>query len=73
VDLLVVGSAGRRDLAGALGRAEGILGREVNLNIYDPARFAAAVRDADPFVEDVLSKPKVWVVGDEGVLERMAG
>lgn len=72
VDLLVVGSAGRRDIASALGETEAHLGREVNLSLYTPARLSAAIRDADPFVRDVLDGPKTWLVGGQDELERLA-
>jgi predicted nucleotidyltransferase len=72
VDVFIVGSAGRRSLAVALGDVEAHLGREVNTVIYDRARFDAAVHDGDPFVSGVLSRPKIWVVGDESELGSMA-
>jgi predicted nucleotidyltransferase len=73
VDLFVVGTAGRRDVSVALSDAEARLGREVNLNIYGRGRFEAAVAGDDPFVADVLSKPKIWVVGDPHALGGVAG
>lgn len=73
VDLFVVGSVARKTLAGPLHEAEHVLAREVNLNIYDRRRFAESIREEDHFVLDVMSKPKIWVAGDPGVLEHMAG
>lgn len=72
VDLLIVGAAGRRDVAAALAVSEARLGREINLSLYDAQRFSAARVAGDPFLLDVLAKPKVWVVGDDAELERLA-
>lgn len=72
IDVLVVGDAGRRDLAVALDGVQERLGREVNLSIYTPARLAAAHGSGDPFVRDVMVKPKIWLVGDQGGLEELA-
>jgi predicted nucleotidyltransferase len=65
VDLFVVGMASRKTIAGALSDTEIRLQREINLSLYDPERFAEALRVADPFVHDVLLRPKTWLVGDE--------
>lgn len=73
VDVFVVGGGSRRDISVALSDAEARLGREVNLSIYDRRRFESAVAGGDPFVVDVLSNPKIWVVGDQHVLEAVAG
>ena len=72
VDLFVIGPASRKAVAAALDGAESRLRREVNLSLYDPKRFAEAVRAADPFVLDVLSQPKNWLVGDEHGLGALA-
>jgi predicted nucleotidyltransferase len=72
VDLFVVGSVSRRSLAAALSPVERTLGRDVNATVYDRTRLAAAVREGNHFVLDVMSKPKLWVMGDPGDLERLA-
>jgi len=73
VDVLVVGGAGRKDVSRYLVSAEEQLNREVNVTIYDGERLRAAVRDRNPFLEEVLSMPKIWVVGDQNELERLVG
>jgi predicted nucleotidyltransferase len=72
VDLAVVGRVGRKDLSAALGGAELQLGREINLVIYGRDRLRRLVRDGDEFVLDVLAKPKIWVIGDQSDLDRLA-
>ena len=73
VDLFVVGTVSRRGLAAALSTAEKTLGREVNATMYDRERLASAIRERNHFVLDVLSKPKLWVMGDQHELERLGG
>jgi predicted nucleotidyltransferase len=72
VDLAVVGTAGRKELSAALGGAELQLGREINLVIYGADRLRRLVRDGDGFVLDVVAKPKIWVIGDQSDLDRLA-
>lgn len=56
VDLLVVGSADRDDLDDLATRAQGRLGRPVNVRRVRPAAWADS---ADPFVASVRSQPTV--------------
>jgi predicted nucleotidyltransferase len=73
IDLFVVGMASRKAIASCLGDAETMLRREINVSLYEPGRFADAVRLGDPFVLDVMSRPKTWLVGDEDGLGALAG
>ncbi len=72
VDLMIVGSSGRQTIARALGDVETRLGRPVNVVIYSAERLAESVAARDSFVMDVLDGPKLWLVGDEDELERLA-
>lgn len=65
VDLFIVGTAGRKTIATSLGDAEARLHREINISLYEPNHFAEAVKRKDPFVLDVLARPKTWLVGEE--------
>ncbi len=71
IDLFVVGAVSRKAVSNALGDAEARLRREISVSLYEPARFEAA-RLQDPFVLEVLSRPKTWLVGDEGELGELA-
>jgi len=68
VDLLVIGTAPRRELAGALASPAGHLGREVNLALYTPAEFSTRLRAANHFITAVLAEPRIWLIGDEQAL-----
>ena len=68
VDVLIVGSASRREVATALAAAARLLGRELNPVIVAPADFASRWREGDHFIASVLSGPRIWLVGDEASL-----
>lgn len=70
--MFVAGTATRKMLSQALGEAEDTLGREINVTPYSSDRFASEIAAADPFVLNILSGPKLWLVGDELELERLA-
>jgi predicted nucleotidyltransferase len=65
IDLLVIGDVTLRELVSALGQAQRRLGREVNPTIYTPGEFAEKAAKGQPFVRNVLSGPKLLVIGDE--------
>ena len=59
---------GRPALAGPQRR----LGREVNPTVYRPAEFADRLAAGHHFLTAVLAAPKVYLVGDEHELSRVA-
>lgn len=70
VDLLVIGDAGLRRLAGPLRTAGQVLGREINPVTMTAAEFRRG-RKKNPFLVDVLGKPKLFVKGGPDELERL--
>ena len=73
IDLLVVGNASPVDLAVPLRKARESLGRDVNPSIYTPTEFAKKRAARDHFLSRVLGKPRLFVLGGEDELERIAG
>ncbi|MEO8029621.1 MAG: nucleotidyltransferase domain-containing protein [Gemmatimonadota bacterium] len=72
VDLLVVGSVTLAELVPLLRKAEGLLGREVNATVYPVKEFRSKSKHAAPFLKRVLTDAKLFVVGDEADLTRLA-
>jgi len=72
VDVLIVGSASRREVATALADAARSSGRELNPVIVAPADFTARWREGDHFILSVLAGPRIWLVGDEASLAALA-
>ncbi|MEK6709461.1 MAG: nucleotidyltransferase domain-containing protein [Nitrospinota bacterium] len=73
VDLLVVGSATFAEVASALAPAQDALGREVNPTVYPPQEFRRRRAAGHHFLKSVLGAPRIFLVGDEGELKRLAG
>ena len=72
VDVLIVGSASRREIATALAGAARPSGRELNPFIVAPADFTVRWRDGDHFIASLLSGSRMWLVGDETSLAALA-
>ena len=71
IDLMVIGNTSRFALTKPLREAEKRLARTVNPTVYRVAEFAQKVVSDDHFVRAVLDRPRLFVVGDEGDLERV--
>lgn len=72
IDVLLVGDAGFRDVVEALYPAQTTLGREINPKVFALDEFAAKAR-SEPFLRDVLSRPKIFLIGTADDLEELAG
>ncbi len=72
IDLIIIGKVTFADAVSALSQAQEILGREVNPVVYSVAEFKKRVAEKHSFVSDVLEGDKIFVMGDEDELGRMA-
>jgi predicted nucleotidyltransferase len=66
VDLMVVGQVSPKDLALPLRRARELLGRNINPTVYTPDEFDKKRAASDPFLKQVLGRPKLFVLGKQG-------
>lgn len=73
VDLLVIGDVAFADVVRALHPAQEALQREINPVVYNAAEFARRVAGKDSFVTNILSHPKLFVIGTENDLAKLAG
>jgi predicted nucleotidyltransferase len=71
VDLLLIGDIGFAEAVDLLYPAQAILGREVNAKVFTPAEFSPKGA-TEPFVRDVLAKPKIFVMGNDHDLAELA-
>jgi DNA-binding transcriptional ArsR family regulator len=71
IDLLLIGDAAFREVVELLFPAQSMLGREVNPRIFSVAEFSARL-PVEPFLADVVSKPKLFVIGNAHELEELA-
>jgi len=72
VDVLVVGDVTFAELVSALGGAQEKLGRDVNPSVYPPSEFCRKLGEHHHFLTTVLREPKVFLLGDEHELTRLA-
>lgn len=73
VDVMIVGDISFAEAVGALRPAQDRISREVNPSIYPPAEFRQKVAAKHHFLTQVLSEPKVFVIGDSHELAAVAG
>jgi len=72
IDLLVVGDVAFAEVVKALRNAQETLGREINPTVYPIEEFRSRIAEEHYFIQNVLSGPKIFVVGDEHELKRLA-
>jgi uncharacterized protein len=72
IDLIVIGKVTFADAVSALSQAQEILEREINPVVYSVAEFEKRVAERHSFITDVLEGDKIFVIGDEDELSRMA-
>ena len=63
IDVLVIGSPRREDLAQAVRALERKLGREINYTVLTPKEFASRRARKDAFVENVWHNKRIPLVG----------
>jgi predicted nucleotidyltransferase len=70
IDLMVIGEISPVELAMPLRHARELLGREINPTVYTPAEFAKKRVAKDYFLMDVLTKPRLLVLGNADELDK---
>ncbi|MCO5119291.1 MAG: MarR family transcriptional regulator [Burkholderiaceae bacterium] len=71
IDLMLIGSLGFDDAVRLLWPLQSKLGREINPQVFSRKEFAA--RAPEPFLRDVLTKPKIFLMGGDDELAAAAG
>jgi predicted nucleotidyltransferase len=72
VDLMIIGSVDFGAVVDALHPAQQQLAREINPKVFSTREWKAKVRERNPFVADVMSKKKIFLVGDEDGLTELS-
>lgn len=71
VDVMLIGSLGFGDAVKLLYPAQATLGREVNPKVFSADEWRARLKAKDPFIRDVLAKPKIFLIGNDDELEKL--
>lgn len=73
VDLMIVGDVRLDDVLAALSSAEVTLGRTINPTVYSGREFRKKLEDGNHFLNSVMDGQKVFLIGNEDELGKMAG
>ena len=72
VDLLVVGKITFAEIVSALSQAQKTINREINPTVYPPGEFRSKLLAGHHFLNTILGKPLLFLIGDEPELARLA-
>ena len=72
VDVMVIGEASFAEVSEAVSQAQKTIGREVNPSVYTPADFRIKLKAKHHFLRTVLNAEKIFLIGDEHELGRLA-
>lgn len=72
IDVMVIGDPDMDALNEAVNAAEHDLGREVNYTVFTPEEWKERVSKKNSFVMDVLNNKKIFLIGGEDELRRIA-
>jgi predicted nucleotidyltransferase len=73
VDLMIIGEVALDDVLACLPEAETKLGRVVNPTVYSVPEFKSKLADGNHFLNAVVNGHKVFLIGNEDELGKMAG
>lgn len=72
VDVMLIGDLGFREAVELLHPCQATLGREVNPKLFSTREFTDKAA-TEPFLIDVLAKPKIFLIGTAHDLEELVG
>ncbi len=72
IDVMVIGDVDFGDVVSSISSAENILKREINPVVYPVAEFQNRIAENHHFVTSVLGEEKIFIVGDDNELGRLA-
>jgi predicted nucleotidyltransferase len=72
VDMLIIGSVDFGAVVDVLYPAQQQLGREISPKVYSVREWRNKLKEKDPFVMDVLEKPKILLVGSNDELAELS-
>jgi predicted nucleotidyltransferase len=72
IDVMVIGEVSFAEITEALALTQKTIGREVNPSVYPPAEFRSKVAARHHFLNTVLKGEKIFLIGGERELARLA-
>ena len=71
LDLMVVGRVSFEKIVKLVRPYQDKLGREINPSVYDREEFIKKLAEKDPFLHNIVTGPKKFVIGDSRELEKL--
>jgi len=71
IDLLVLGKISAKKLSSLLTKPKKELGREINYAVYSVKEYKRRTRQKDHFLNAVLGKEKIFIIGSEDELKKI--
>jgi DNA-binding transcriptional ArsR family regulator len=71
VDVAIIGAVEFGAALNALHPAESVLQREINPAIYGRSEWAAQIASKSVFIQEILAKPKIFVIGTQHDLDQL--
>ena len=68
---MVIGNISSRKLSKILSAPKAELSREINYAVFKPAEFKDKIKKKDHFLNTVLEKKKIFIMGSENELKRI--
>lgn len=72
VDVMIIGEIGFAEAVKALYSAQTIINREINPKVYQRKEWEKLVKDNSAFVKEILSKPKIFIIGNNNDIEQFS-
>ena len=72
LDVMVIGDISFADVVSALSPVQEVLSREINPAVYPPGEFNAKLSADHHFIKNVLSSPKIFLIGNKNELDELA-
>ena len=73
IDLMIIGDVGFTEIASDLYEVQEKLGREINPKIFSKDEWIQMENKKDPFIREILSKPRMDVIGDGNEFRQLTG
>ena len=72
IDVFVIGQATFADVVAALSPVQEMLAREINPTVYPAAEFREKLAKKNHFIKSVMAGEKIFLIGDEHELKKLA-
>lgn len=72
IDLMIIGEPNEDMLLSEISELEEKLSREVNYHIFSVADWRKGLKESNSFLANILSQPKIFLIGEENELSRIS-